>query len=386
MDVITGRDKEDAEMSDKRNGMLMKVALWALVMMMGINAYAIPIHMAEGPATVDAVAVTDAKMLSEENEDAGVEEAEAQRITLQDFHLLGTSDYGLLIFAEGGFYSLQEEAIPDVISQLGEVKIDSLPDISDLEPIKRGSKGDNVKEIQQVLVDMGYLSVNPDGKFGGKSQTAVSEFQKAIGLKETGTTDELMQMLLLSARETPVDIVVDFDPAMRYPELAGHTAANLSAIAEYGLALEYDDIEGIGVMRNGAEAEVDATEGPDIDSRMFELELMLRVSQKGGQAVIDPIVQIRCECVRRPVMQALVLKAGNERCTIPLTDLQTELSGAKSIETATGRLDTDALRVLVAAEEADELKFRIKCKYSEYDGEFGDVAAAAIIGKAGQAL
>lgn len=373
-------------MAKSRRKWIVKVALWTMILLIGINGHAIPIHMDVAPMTVEAFEAKGVKVLTGEDEGVEIEQGDAEKLSVEDFHLLGTSDDGLLIFAGGRFFSIDEDALPEVASQLGEARFDSLPDVGDFEPIKRGGKGDNVKEIQQALVDLGYLSANADGQFGGKSQNAVSAFQKEMGLKETGTADELLQMLILSAKEAPVNIVADFDPAMRYPELAGRTTANLSAVAEYGLTLEYDDIEGIGTLGNGAEAELDATEGPDIDSRLFGLEFMLRVSQSGGEVAIEPIVQIRCECIRRPVMQALALKAGDERCTVTITDLQTELSGSKSIEIATARLDADALRVLANAEDADELKFRIKCKYSEYDGEAEDTSAIADIGMAGLAL
>lgn len=376
-------------MLGSKRRILTMVAIGMLALTMGINAYAMPIHLDMDPVTVDAVEVKDAKALLDETEDAeGQETGEegSQELGLQDFHLLGTADERLLIFAGGKYYTVGMDALPDVMLQLGEARIDALPDILDFEPINRGAVGDNVKAIQQALVDTGYLSASVDGQFGGKSQTAVSAFQTGMGLEGTGTADELTQMLILSQREVPVSIVQDYDPAMRYPELAGHTSANLSAIAEYDLSLDYDDIEGIGTLGNGAGAELNAMDGPDIDKRMFELEFMLRVSQNGGEIVIDPIVQVRCECVRRPIMQSLVLKAGDERCTVPLGDLRTELSGSMSIETATARLDEDALRVLANAMDANELKFRIKCKYSEYDGAADDLASIANIGKAGQVL
>lgn len=369
----------------RKNGKtwLVKAILCALALMMGTCGHAVTINMDEGPVTVEAVEIEDAKALIDADE---LPAGEAESLNLKSFQLIGTADDGLLIFADGRFFTVAEDALPEVTAQLGEARMESLPDITDMDAIGRNAKGDEVKELQQALVDLGYLSGSADGQFGGKSQSAVSAFQQAMGLEETGTADALTQLLILSAKEAPVSIVSDFDPAMRYPELVGHTSANLSAVAEYGLVLEYDDIEGIGKLGNDATAEVDATDGADIDSRLFDLEFKLSISQDRGVAVIEPVVELRCECVRRPVMQSLVLKSGDERCTVEITDLRTELSGPKSIEIGTAKLDADALRVLANAADADELKFRIKCKYSEYDGEVEDTEAVAIIGQAGLAL
>lgn len=60
--------------------------------------------------------------------------------------------------------------------------------------LKRGSSGEEVMTLQEQLFDMGYLTEDPDGKFGGKTEAAVKEYQKATGLEETGVvTDELME-------------------------------------------------------------------------------------------------------------------------------------------------------------------------------------------------
>ena len=60
--------------------------------------------------------------------------------------------------------------------------------------LKRGDSGEEVMTLQERLFDMGYLFEEPDGKFGGKTEAAVKEYQKATGLEETGVvTDELME-------------------------------------------------------------------------------------------------------------------------------------------------------------------------------------------------
>lgn len=62
--------------------------------------------------------------------------------------------------------------------------------------LKRGSSGEEVMTLQERLFDMGYLFEEPDGKFGGKTEAAVKEYQKAAGLEETGVvTDELMEKI-----------------------------------------------------------------------------------------------------------------------------------------------------------------------------------------------
>lgn len=60
-------------------------------------------------------------------------------------------------------------------------------------------KGDNsqlVADLQDGLIELGYLSGKADGKYGSKTEKAVSSFQKKNGLSATGTADAATQALL----------------------------------------------------------------------------------------------------------------------------------------------------------------------------------------------
>lgn len=64
--------------------------------------------------------------------------------------------------------------------------------------IKRGDKGDKVKEIQNQLLSLGY-DLSPygaDGDFGAKTETVVKAFQKNNGLTQTGIVDDTTKKLL----------------------------------------------------------------------------------------------------------------------------------------------------------------------------------------------
>jgi len=62
--------------------------------------------------------------------------------------------------------------------------------------LQRGSSGEEVASLQMMLFDMGYLSEEPDGQFGPRTEAAVKEYQKDAGMKETGAvTDNLMAQI-----------------------------------------------------------------------------------------------------------------------------------------------------------------------------------------------
>lgn len=70
-----------------------------------------------------------------------------------------------------------------------------------------GAKGDDVAEMQQRLIDLGYLKGKADGDFGNNTKKAVAAFQADHGLEETGTAgDEVLDLLYDTAEpETSED-------------------------------------------------------------------------------------------------------------------------------------------------------------------------------------
>ena len=54
------------------------------------------------------------------------------------------------------------------------------------ETLKKGSQGEAVEEVQQWLINLGYLNDVADGKFGKKTEKAVKAFQKTLGVKQSG--------------------------------------------------------------------------------------------------------------------------------------------------------------------------------------------------------
>ena len=59
-----------------------------------------------------------------------------------------------------------------------------------MEIMKRGSRGDDVRELQEMLISQGYLEGNADGIFGVKTEGAVLAFQQDKGLDATGIAGE----------------------------------------------------------------------------------------------------------------------------------------------------------------------------------------------------
>ena len=83
-------------------------------------------------------------------------------------------------------------------------------DLKDLS-LKEEDDNDDVKAMQQRLFDLGYVSdkENITGYFGEISKKAVSAFQKASGIKETGEADNATLIKLFASDAKKSDTAVD---------------------------------------------------------------------------------------------------------------------------------------------------------------------------------
>ena len=68
----------------------------------------------------------------------------------------------------------------------------------------RGARGPEVSELQQKLARLGYVIGPIDGKFGAKTQAAVTRFQRERGLKVDGVAgpQTIKELKLLSGEST----------------------------------------------------------------------------------------------------------------------------------------------------------------------------------------
>ncbi|MBQ2699942.1 MAG: peptidoglycan-binding protein [Clostridia bacterium] len=62
--------------------------------------------------------------------------------------------------------------------------------------LKNGSRGDDVRKLQQRLKELGYLQAEVDGVYGDRTKGAVMRFQKAHGLSRDGVAGKHTQTIL----------------------------------------------------------------------------------------------------------------------------------------------------------------------------------------------
>ena len=93
-----------------------------------------------------------------------------------------------------------------------------------LADLRRGDRGEEVRSLQQMLLDTGFIFEEPDGVFGGKTEKAVKWFQKYARLEQTGvvddkTLDSLYACWLQIMEENGVAVPASEDPPE--PQTAG---------------------------------------------------------------------------------------------------------------------------------------------------------------------
>ena len=65
-----------------------------------------------------------------------------------------------------------------------------------------GCSGEEVKAMQQALIDLGYLEGKADGKFGDKTEEAVRAFQRKNGLTPDGLAGKQTRSMLGAAQKS----------------------------------------------------------------------------------------------------------------------------------------------------------------------------------------
>lgn len=161
--------------------------------------------------------------------------------------------------------------------------------------LKKGNKGDEVKDLQQKLIDLGLMTGTADGAFGKKTETAVKKLQKYWGMKQTGRVDDeflmevedLWHLALGNGTESGVDPADLENPVMS----CGH---NENADYGYDYCYRHDEGKALRDLLNPESGE-DVPEGLQkvILKRMKEYWLeQIRLTYDEWEQSLEPDKQI----------------------------------------------------------------------------------------------
>ena len=75
--------------------------------------------------------------------------------------------------------------------------------------LKKGDQGEDVAELQRMLIEMGFLDDTADGAYGSNTESAVRLFQTYCGLKETGKADDTLLSMVFDLYATAFGVMED---------------------------------------------------------------------------------------------------------------------------------------------------------------------------------
>lgn len=106
--------------------------------------------------------------------------------------------------------------------------------------LKRGNKGEDVRELQRRLIEMGIScgSSGADGDFGSNTEKAVKEFQKKCNIAVTGIVDQ-NTFIKLNANKAPVVEKIQVTGTTVNIRAGANTSAMILKVAKNGEVFDY---------------------------------------------------------------------------------------------------------------------------------------------------
>ena len=108
--------------------------------------------------------------------------------------------------------------------------------------MRQGDTGDNVTQLQEMLIELGYLSGKADGTYGDKTVEAVKAFQKNNGLTDDGAAGEETQKKLFSGTAKAAGSAAKKETATAAPDETlkrGSTGSAVKALQNRLIQLGY---------------------------------------------------------------------------------------------------------------------------------------------------
>ena len=212
-----------------------------------------------------------------------------------------------------------------------------------------GSRGEEVREIQQALIDLGYLNGSADGVFGNKTENAVRAFQKknkmnVDGLAGAATRDLILRKAQDKKNNTmptpaPVTTVSVTNPVSEpVSEPASPTAAPVQ-IQDDGGSASNSFFDSYATIRFGSK-------GPRVTSLQ---QALISLGYLSGNA--DGTFGVKTRKAVKSFQRSRKLKADGVAGKKTLVALESALSGASDSSSVPS--STSTVTPAAATEEAD---------------------------------
>lgn len=231
--------------------------------------------------------------------------------------------------------------------------------------------GEDVRQLQQNLADLGFYSGNVDGGFGWLTRQAVRDWQKSLGAPQTGVF-------------SPSDVVVADAPGIRIAQVtarlgdagaspATYTETTLRATARLTAAQARE-------LTAGTPVAVILPDGTEIDTTLAGIDPGGQPAAEGGETT-PPTATIEFPdqeqvAAAGPVAVRVIIRTQDEQpaaFVVPVTALLATADGGYAVEVWDGE---KAVRTRVEIGLVADARAQVLASGTEIDGKTGAVLKA----------
>ena len=299
------------------------------------------------------------------------EEPQPQEVSVHELEIFGRNEAGNLVVLCNGntagyiAQSVLEELLPTLdLSGIGEW---TYP-----ETILKGTHSDDVLHFQALLNSLNYDCGTADGKFGNKTEIAITAYQTDMGFEINGIFDFVTQLSLegkasFNAADT-IEIIypITYDPVELYKAIYGKVQENLQAFADAGWSLSYDEFDGRGELNARAQLGGYENDATQVDRLQLTSKLIVRVEDVlTGTPRLYPALRVISKGASSVYMRSIDIKRGSDVAKLELLDSTRSLEGLDLYEEANFMITDEALQVMNDVEKG-ELSVRLNCQNAKY--------------------
>ena len=292
---------------------------------------------------------------------------------LSSFTALGLVNNEVLVISYDddkiGYVSMDEirEKVPALTWQSGDV----LPAVTDFENLENGSEGDLVKEVQQILEDLGLSAGGVDGMYGAGTAGSVSAFQESAGLEATGIVDAVTWFTMQDegSGSGPKALSVSYPPDLsregKFQMIIDHVddLDYLNQFLDPEWILSYDLFAGQGRIdytSEGLSLGTMETGAIEIDRVTFDLTAYVRLHRgEHGAVLISPVIEVKAEGSHRPYISGAVMTYGVFSEKMSLDSQECVLDDRNCLETTLLSLSPQVYKLLQAKAADGKLELQL---------------------------
>ena len=315
-----------------------------------------------------------------------MDQNESAEIALETVNVLGIMDgtYAVVMYQNPvtdentesfqiGYVSVEE--IEDKIPALD---LTALPSVENWTSLKTGSSGSRVQQLQEMLIEKGFLSGTVDGNFGPATMAGVNEFLSSAGLSQNGTVDAASWFLLLNDGTSEVKTFsYPYVPTVEEkfaPILASVPDGSLlEGFLDKAWSFRYDVFDQQGVIRKALDVEPFINNDKAIDRITVELELAIYLkADNDGRLILIPALLLCSSGAYRPYFRNITLNCGGKISDLSVLSTESSINRSDVTEEAYIAVTREAADAILNLDEGSVLSARLRGINRNYEIDLSD--------------